>query len=232
MDEPKAGNQDTSPKSAEPTLQQKEGIAPDTTTGTPTKPTTYTEEQVKKTVNDALVKAGRDAKSFEKWQKSLEDKEAQIASTQEKVSQLEKDLEELAQDDPDRKNVLTKIKAQQDKETKLEADRKVIEADKEALKADKEKWGPTLRSHLSKSIAEEFDGADPARLKALADRHNLNTEEEIREEAATLWQKKSDKSMPLIDGTPDSGMTRGGGINFDSLTPDQKILWGLTHPKK
>lgn len=193
--------------------------------------TTYTEEQVKerekKSISDALAEQGRKHKidldnAITKERASLAE---HLKETKDKIAQLESELDEMSQDDPDKKNLVRKIRALEETETSLKADRKVLDDDKAAHEAEKTSYQEEIaRARATNfeidvwNVAEEFDGGDAVKLKNACDKAKITTLEGARDLASALWTKKTErKSEPLTSGPPDSGVTSGGSHDWKAI---------------
>jgi hypothetical protein len=134
---------------------------------------TYTEEEYKKAVSDALAKAGRDAKSLEL------------------------------------------------RETKL----KDIETREQALKAREEE---SRNNADIDTITENYQDGDPDKLKALSKKLNLMTKEQIEAAAEIIFSKKTGDIGQKTEGfKADSGMTKGGAVDYSRMKPEEKFRLGL-----
>ncbi len=200
--------------------------------GSTSAPKTYTEEQYKKAISDTLSKAGREKKTVET---ELETVKSQLSNQQKLIdgfeaekSKLQAQIDELSQDDPDKKRLIKKLNEVDEKEKTLKADRDVLEAEKATHSENIKLAKDTLREVSIWQIAGEFDGGNPEKLKELVEKLNVSDDEQIRVIATTLWAKKEEKE-PF---KPFSGVTSGGGEDLSKLSPDEKLRKGFQKLKK
>ncbi len=212
---------------------QTTGQTPETPkASTSTQPiTTYTEEQVKerekKAISDALAEQGRKHKieletAITKERASLAD---HLKETKDKIAQLEIDLDEMSQDDPDKKNLVRKIRALEEAEGSLKAERKTLDDAKTAHEAEKTSYQEEIARAKATNfeidvwnVAEDFEGGDAVKLKNACDKAKIITIEGARDLASVLWTKKSEKNPePLTSGPPDSGATSGGSHDWKAI---------------
>lgn len=200
MDETNKGQEDAPRAAGQPSADQG-GTTPSTKT--------YTEADYQKAVSDALAKAGRERKSVEEENKTLK---AQISVIEEVKAQLataKADLEVLAKDDPDKQKLLQTRKALEDQLKSLNAERGKLEEEKakhaDAIKAA----GELLRDKNIANIVKDYEGADPEKLKRIADEFGIVAEDKLRVAAEALWSKKK-AATPEQREIPDSGVTSGG----------------------
>jgi len=182
---------------------------------------TYTQAEVDKVkedaVHDALMKRGRDWKTLEDEKNSLSNQLKELQSTK---SKLEIQLDELANENPDKFNVVKKYRELDETERRLNQEREEhnsrIRQERETMDAERQTHQAAIQMALSAQreidafdIAEEFQGGDAARLKDLAEIMGKNSKEDIRKIAETLWTRKdtAEANPPL---KLDSGLTIGG----------------------
>jgi len=116
-----------------------------------------------------------------------------------------------------KKNNISKLLREANDRVKV-ATKKEQENAARFLKADKIERGEAI-----KRIADEFDGADIAKLTALCEATNIFSEEQIRLSAASIWTKKFMAPVSVPAGLPAaapaavptqppaySGVTNGG----------------------
>jgi hypothetical protein len=213
MDETKGKPQDSLQKPGQ-TSGGTEGTTPKT------EPKTYTEEEVNKAIekakNDALAKAGRDAKSLELREKSLTEREDAVKAKEEAADAAEA---EEAKSDPNKMRSYQVKQARKQQEADLSAEREKLKKDREELERDKAEheaevnaakevnWEITLWD-----IAEEL-GIDPVKLKDSCKDLEITTAEGAKKLAKTMSPSKSPEPIHIDSGV-NSG-TRG------TLTPEQ-----------
>lgn len=166
------------------------------------------DEIVKREVQKALTKAGRDAKALETKEQALAEKEAKIAQKEKEAE--EKELAE-AETDEDK----AKIKAKYD----LKAERKKLAEDKALFEKEKAEHAAELEAAekeiLIWDIAKEAK-VDLSDLKDTITELGLTTEEQFKVAAKRL--KPTVTTPPL---RPDSNKTIGGGKDLSGKSPMQ-----------
>ncbi len=221
-------------------------------------PRTFTEEEHLKAVSDERAAAGRLKADLEKAVKERDSLKARLAEvsaevegaraaqteTEAKIEVLQAELVTLADENATASEIAKIRKRLGDAELQLRKDIKAskdaVAAEKEALRQEREKWATTVSEAQAMrfevdlfEIAEEHEGGDSARLKMLAEKAGKTKREDIEEIADILWAKKGQavtEKRPLI--VADSGVSNGGGVNYDTLNPRQKIEWGLQQAHK
>jgi len=198
-------------------------------TSTPTT-VTYTQADLEKHTSDALTEQGR------KHQKAIDaitTERNSLREIKDDRDELQRQLDNSMSTDPEKNNISKLLKEANDRvkaATKLEKDN----TDR-FLRADKVERGETI-----KRIADEFEGADIAKLTALCEATNIFSEEQMRLSAASIWPKKFMAPAGTTPSTPAavpsqppaySGMTNGGREDLSNLSPDEKIRYALTHNK-
>ena len=184
-------------------------------------PKTYTQDDMDKAkeeaVHNALMKAGRDWKTLEIERDSLS---KQLADQKSEADKLSIQLDELASENPDKFNVVKKFRELDEWEKKLNHDKEehngLIKQERETMAAEKQTHQAVIQMAISTQreidafeTAEEFQGGDAPKLKALAETMGADTKEKIRKIAETLWTAKT----PVNPENPlklDSGLTIGG----------------------
>lgn len=158
-------------------------------------------------------------------QAQLQDKDNQLADIAAERELLKADIDALASDDPNKFNLIKKEREVRAEETRLKAERKTHE--ERIKKAD-----AFERKELVQTIVGDYKDADANKLLRLCAK--VTSEEEIREIADTVWDRKIDESAttePVAPGLkPDSGKTSGGGIDFSRMSADEKLVWACAHP--
>lgn len=202
MDETKGKTQDTSPKEGDSS-----GGA-----GGSTSPKTFTEAQVQKAVNDALAKAGRDAKSFEAREKTIKEAQAKADEWQRQQDEAEA---EKHRDNPDGLKALRtkqELKKAQDALKKAQDD---FEAEK-ASHAEKLTRAEETELELSVWKAAQAKGIDAGKLKEKCLKFGLKTEEQITDMAETMSDGKTSAEEPPLH--TDSGKGKGGSKDFSTVS--------------
>ena len=204
MDDPKETNENTTPK---------EGQASSSEPGTPKETPTHTQAQVDEALQKDRIYRGRD-------DKALSDRETAVAAKEAEADrrQAERDAEELeaAQGNPDALSAL-----------ELKRGKAELARDKAAHKADVDAAADHKRAIAIFEIATKY-GVDADALK------DLELDAEKTEAVAKVWSGKGaeavDKDGKKIE-KPDSGATIGG-VGIAAMTADEKIAYGIAHPKK
>ena len=195
-----------------------------------TTPITFTKDQVdqekQKAVRDALAEAGRKHKAEVETAvtKAREIQQATIQEHVERIAQLEADLEQLAGDDADKSEILKLKRELRSEKDTLKTERQTLAEQKEAHDKEWTERQAELAAARSENfavvawdVADQYDGGDAVKLRAICERAGNLTESFAREMAATLWVKKTDIKKPLVEGTPDRGGTAGGANTWESI---------------
>lgn len=244
-DETSKRNPDT--LSGDDQRQSLDGKGGSTSPGTPR---TFTEQQLKDEVNKArnevMSEAGKRYKPVEDENKTLKNENAVlksqlannqtlIKSNQDAQDKLQKQIDDLSADDPDKQKFVKKLRDLESQEQKLKDDRAVLENDKTQHADTVKLASDTLREIAIWEIAADYEGGDPAKLKDLCDTFGANDKEQITKIAKTLWTPIA-KAPPPEPGVPpvtaDNGETRGGGTNLEDMSPTELIKLGLKQQKQ
>ena len=203
MDEPKGTTENTTPK---------EGHAYSSEGGTPQEPLTHTKTQVDEALQKDRIVRGRDDKALQTREDVVAAREAEADRRQ-----GERYAEELAtaQGDP------VALDALQLKKEKADLARSKAEHQSEIESARE-----TKREISVWEIATKY-GVDAETLKAL-DLDAVKTE--VVAKAMAGGEPATDKEGKKIE-KPDSGVTIGGK-GIDAMSADEKIRYGIEHPKK
>lgn len=222
---------------ADPTTTQSQGTLPATGQSrekTVVTPRTFTEEEYLKAVSDRKANEGRlkvqlDAvtKERDNYKAEVEKATTQVEETKAEIADLQKDYELAIADNADVAEINKIKKDLRTEKAKLNLE---VAAKQKALDSEREQWAGTVAETLAArfevdtfEIAENYEGGDWNRLKALCEKANVKEKEDIIGLADVLWTKKGkskdSEGNPFI---PDSGVTNGGGVNFDSMTPAQR----------
>jgi len=223
--------QDTTQTPKDETLMGKE-TTPAGKEPSPGKPAqTYTKEQVDRAIQLDRMERGRDWKVLETERDSLKSqlrtKENELSNIGEEREELQKQIDDLSSKDPEVFNLMKKDKELRDKERKLKTDAQTLDVEKQTYSERFKKAETFERDVRIQEIADGYEGGDFSKLKDLCDSIEVKTDEQIMKVAETLWDKKVVE--PPVK--PYSGMTSGGTIDLSALSPDEKILYGLTHKK-
>ncbi len=190
-------------------------------------PPTYTktQEDVDKAINDALARAGRDAKSLETWEKSLKSKEASLSGLEQEREDIKTQLAELAEQDPDKFNVVQKSRELKNKEMKLKEQEATLNtsiAEHEAVIKKASAWE---FSQMLTTIVVEYEGLTAEKLLTACTKLGITDEAKARDLAETIGTKKAVAEQPRkpSPNPVDSGKTSGGGDNLASLSPGDRV---------
>ena len=196
-----------------------------------TSPETFTKAQVeelsKKAVRDALAEAGRQHKAERETAvaKALENQAATINEHVERIKELEADLDQLAENDGDKSDILKLKRELRSEKDKLSTERRSYETEKEQHEREWQERQAEIATARSEAfaltawdIADEYDGGDAVKLKDICEDAGQLTEEFARKMANRLWAKKSEKKPePLVEGKPDAGGTQGGANSWENI---------------
>jgi len=210
--------------------------------GSTSQPETYTREQIQKFVSDALAEQGRKhksefepvAKERDTYKSQLQAKENELAGLSDERGELQKRIDELSSNDPEVFNLVKKDRELRERERQLKTGVQELEAEKQSHAERIKLADDTLREISIFEIASKYDGGNPVKLKDLCDTFGAKSEEQIIKVAENLWAKKletptTEETQPI---KPYSGVTSGGGIDINALSPDEKIKYALEHSKK
>lgn len=221
--------EDATQKGGEPSLGQKEPSPEET-------PQTYTKEELDRALQLDRMKAGRDWKALEterdNLKKQLENKTSEVTEISTEIENLKKQIDELASDDPEKVNLVKKLREAEEEKKQAKAERTALESDKQAHQEKVTLAENTLREISIWEISTEYEGGNPVKLKELCDLFQATSEEQIRQAADTLWGKEADKSAtPPVKSY--SGITSGGTeFTRDSGNPDATLTHGFRKLKK
>ena len=188
-------------------------------------PQSYTKEQVTKLISDLSAKVGDARKVVEVERDSLKSQLAivntSLKESEDAKEQLQKDIEELTKDDPDKAKLTQRLK-------ELDGLQKSLKADKSKLEAEKLEHGETVK--LAAETLNEISiweiGAkynlDPVMLKGL----NLPVEQ-----TEAVAKSIGTAPAPTTEGlVPDSGVTSGGTgeptlEQLEKMSPEEYAKW-------
>jgi len=235
MDEPTIGK-DTGQTQPGQTLQADKAKASAQAAATSAVPKTYTEEEIKKQVSDALAKQGREIKSLTKERDSVFSERDTLKT---RLSELESKIDEMelnqVKGDPDLEKAYKDKRSIQKalreaEEAKRKADAEIAEArakleEEKGQHAEKLKRADELDQKILVFEIAKKRGVDLQILEDKVIKYGLQAEEAIDDLAQTLSTGKTVSK-------PDSGVTSGGKIDFSQMTPRQKIEEGLLQQSK
>jgi len=213
--------------------------------------------EVKKAISDALAEQGRRHKAelepilkerdtfksqSEQAMKEAKEATTTLEETKVRIADLEADLEQAIGEDADQIDI-QKIK----KDLRTERDRVRQEAKDErdaiaelrkTAESERLEWAETVAeaqtfkfdSELAQ-LVDEYDGdvtANFTKLNTACKKAGIKTKEGAEAIAETFLTRK-DEEPDLVD---DSGVTSGGGTNWRGLSPDEKVRYALSHPRR
>jgi len=182
-------------------------------------PESEVEARVQKQVSDRLAQAGRDAKALEARETEVQKRAQEIADWQARKDEEER---RSIQDNPELLDIFTQKKLVRDAKEKLKADSAAFERDKVAHQVEIESARATQMEIDIFTIAGEYEGGDPVKLKSLCENFGSSTKEQIIKAADTLWTKKTAQVAEKVKR--DTGMTQGGGgDNLGDLSPKDRL---------
>jgi uncharacterized phage infection (PIP) family protein YhgE len=186
----------------------------------------YTEQEYKQGISNALAEAGRKHKPVADELATVKSQLATMTSQLDDLSAekttLEESIEELAKDDPERKNLVQKLKDLNAQERKLKAERLQIDSEKQEVT----KW---KRQTTLGEIAGEFQDGDTEELEKACDDLGIGSEpERIRAVAALKWKPLPNSQLQTPNLIiPDSGATNGGAVDFSKKSAEELYNLGL-----
>ena len=192
-------------------------------------PPTYTEEDYRKGISDALAEQGRRHKAElepikqerDTLKSKVEEATENLESTKTKISDLESDLEQAMSEDADLRDIAEikkQLRAERDQaKLDVKAERDAAREAKRAAEAERLEWAETVAeaqafkfdSELIK-LVDDYAGdtsANFTKLKAACDKAGIKTKDGAEALADILWAKKG-VEPEILD---DSGVTSGGG---------------------
>ncbi len=129
-------------------------------------PRTHTEDEVKvlteKVRSDALAEAGRRSRPIEDENAALKSQLATnqtlIKDTEAKMGKLQQEMEELAEDDPDKKWLKNRLAELDETERRLKFDRAALETEKTTHAERIKKAEKHERDETIKTVVSEYEG--------------------------------------------------------------------------
>lgn len=145
-------------------------------------------------------------------------KDNEIEDVRADIKIVEERLKDISSDDPNKFDLVQRERELKQEDRRLKAERLVLDTDKQAQAETVKLAGDTLREVNIWNIASEFKDSDPARLKDLCNTLEVQSEEQIRKVAETIWAKKETETQ-----LPFQVATSGGGDNIGSLSPQERV---------
>jgi len=184
-------------------------------------------DRIKKEKIDPIAKERDSFKTqVEQFKSQAEEATITLKETESRISDLESDLEVATEGNADFAEI-QKIKkdlraererARQEARTEKEANAEL----KKTLEAEREEWAGTVAEAQAAKfevdvfeIAEEYEGGDSERLKALCEKAGQKKREDIQAIADLIWTKKG---IPTLVG--DSAVSSGGK---GEITEEQRL---------
>ena len=183
----------------------------------------FTQEDVDKAVSDALARGGRDAKTLTNLSFTLQ--AAQKQFDDEKTEwQKRRDEEELdkVRDDPAALTAFQVQQKQREKERDLAQEKLKLEQDRAKHAEELKEVDIIKRTQAAAEVAMRL-GVEISPLLEFTD----GSVEAMEKLAKHL--PKTGEAKPSLKPDSNKGV---GGMNFDKLSPQEKITYGLAHPKK
>jgi membrane protein involved in colicin uptake len=202
------GNSQTSTGGAGTTLQE---------------PTTFTQEQVEKQVSDALAAAGRTAEALRQHEASLAQKEADLAEKERQAALAE---EEAVKNDPAKLNVLRERRALKEQQAAIAKQKAEIEKERKTVEADR----AAIAKQKQERRAEELSAEHGVAKEILMMFGDVESMEKVAAALPKAGQPAGNQQAQNAGFKPFSGRTGGQGVNFDKMTPEEKIRYGLENP--
>jgi len=208
-------------------------------------PKTRTDKELRDAVKAAEGRAAKQLQEqanehksqLEQVKQEAQEAIATLDETRATIADLEGQLEALDDGSIDSAGVLKLKKELRAEKTKLAADAK-LEKDaiaelRKAAEAEREEWAGTVAEAQAfkfdgelTRLVDEYGGdvtANFTNLKTVCEKAGIKTKEGAEAIAETFLTKKVEEP----DLLEDSGVTRGGGINTESMTPRELIAYGL-----
>lgn len=161
---------------------------------------------------------------------------AEITEAKESITALTKDIDAMSEEDPGKQALVNRRKEWEKELQTLKTERVQIATDRTEIVVWK-------RDQLVYTVADEFvtatgEEVDKDSFKNSADKFKLSSREGLEALADDKGFKRKSEILdePPKAGTPplvvSSGKTAGGGIDFASLTADEKIEYGLEQQRR
>ena len=221
----------TTATKGEPQATARTSKGKDGTTSTVT-PESFTKEQVKKFVSDALAEQGRKhkaeldpiVKERDSFKSQCETNTRDLNDNKVEMEKQQAKIDDLASDDPARFDAIKELKAVREERKQLQAKERVFETEKQTHGERIKKAEELEREVLILEIVEDYEGATPDKLTDICTTLNIKSDEQIRKVADTLWSKKttesSESEVPSVK--PFSNKTTGGTSSLADLPPSMR----------
>lgn len=168
------------------------------------------------------------------YKSQVETLQKQISESKQSIASLTEDIDAMSKDDPDK---IALVKRRRELESEL-SNLKLEKAELATSRNEVMQW---KRDQLVYSVADEFvtatgESVDFDFFKNAADKFKLSGREELETLAETMGLKpKGEVEKPEEPKIPPpkgySGVTAGGAIDLNSLTPKEKIRMGYSKSK-
>lgn len=178
-------------------------------------PKIYTQKQADALVHAVKSESGREKASLEKQVTELtgklKAKDDEISDVNEEIKKLEDRVDGLTKDDPEKFEAVKELRAAREERRQLKTDRRTLEDEKTTHAEQVKVANETMREINIWEISSEFQDADPVKLKGLCDSVGVNSVEQIRQVAETIWAKKEGTPEPKAEAPKVySGESEGG----------------------
>lgn len=217
--------------------------APGAKEPSPKQDRTYSQQEVDRVINLTKMESGRERKAAElerdNYKSQVQAKDTQLQTVQDELSGLEKRIEELSSKDPELNNLEKRAKQLREQERKIKTDTATLEAENQKHSQTLTELREVEQAVTVWQIAEMYSGGNEDRQAEIADRLidltkslDATTEDKIHAIAETLYGQVGDGEVSPPSPRPFTGGTSGGGMDTDTLSPREKIEYGLKNPKK
>jgi len=195
--------------------------APEGSEGTTPKESTktYTEDDVQKAVQNALIKAGRTAKDFENREASLKTQQQEIDETKAEISKIQERIDEAeleaAEGDPAKLRELQAKKSYKTLVANLDAEKKKLLKEREELDRDKAEHASAIEAAQQATLE--------MKIFELAVEYDLNPQD-IKDAMTELKLTTPDQAVAIakrLSGKPKEP-TKGPGKTDSLLTSGNK----------
>ncbi len=190
---------------------------------------TFTKEQMRKLVSDALTEQGRKhkmeldpiLKERDDLKSQLQTNTSNLAENKTEIERLQSKIDDLASTDPEKFNAVKELSIAREERRQMQAERRALDVEKQTHGERIKKADDFEREVSILKIVEEYDGGDAAKLSDLCSTLGVKAEEQIRKVADTFWSKKAAEPESVDSLNPYPGTTSGGSDRIGDLPPKQ-----------
>jgi len=179
-----------------------------------------TEEDIAKRLGDAEKEwQSRKDKEFKQYQETIQGLERQVT---------EKDLAVLEKREIETWGDTTEVKEFQSERRKFQGDKTTFEQDKQATETLRDELNKQAKGIRADTLAKEFGIDAKELLKA-------ESPEQMELVALKLSHESLKSKLKEKEATPqkvDSGVASVAGVDFDGMSPDEKVQYGLKQKLK